>query len=82
MLFFRIIRKLHVLWLSLIRYPIFQTGSGWVQFVEQDQLYKLCPATAGLKACWQLTGQQWVATMGLNFSISRWIQPESETFRV
>ena len=56
-LFFQIIKILHVLWLSFIRYPIVQTSSGGVQFVEQGHLYKLCPATAGLKACWQLTGQ-------------------------
>ena len=27
-----------------------QTSSGGVQFVDQGQIYKLCPATAGLKA--------------------------------
>ena len=69
MLFFRIIKILNILWLSLIRYPIVQTSSGGVQFVETGQLYKLCPATPGLKACWQLTDQACVATMGLNFSI-------------
>ena len=68
-LFFRIIKILQVLWLSLIRYPIVQTSSVEVQFVEQDEFYKLCPATAGLKACCQLTGQQWVATMGINLPI-------------
>ena len=68
-LFFRIIKILHVFWLSLIRYPIIQTSSSGVQFVEQGQLYKFGPATAGLKVCWQPTGQQWVATMGLYFPI-------------
>ena len=68
-LFFRIIKILHVLLLALIRYPLVQTRNGGVQFVEQGQLYKVCPATAGLKACWQFTGQQWVATVGLNFPI-------------
>ena len=91
MLFFQIIKILHVLWLSLIRHPIVETSSGGVQFVEQDQLYKLYPATADLKACWQLTGQQWVATLGLNFPIfivliwklsSWWIQSGTETVRV
>ena len=72
MLSFRIIKILHVLWLSLSRYPIVQTSSGGVQFVEQGQLYNLYPATAGFKACWQLTDQQWVATMGLNFPIFIW----------
>ena len=59
--------------------------------VEQDQLYKVCSATAGLKACWQLTGLQSVATMGLNFPIfsvliwklsSWWIHLGVETVRV
>ena len=35
MLFFRIIKILHVLWLSLIRHPIVETSSSGVQFVEQ-----------------------------------------------
>ena len=51
MLFFRIVKILQVLWLSLIRYPIVQTSSGWMQFVERGQFYMLRSVTAGLNAC-------------------------------
>ena len=50
MLFFRFIKILHVLCLSLILYPGYQTCSGRVELVEQGHLYKLCSTTAGLKA--------------------------------